>query len=109
MNKKKNNKSSKNKILKNKYSKINKQLGAGNGYYPDFNSSPCGGTLMYDTYTNHLSGNEYNDIVGMQKLDNVANLNGGRLRNPKTNKWVPLKSKEGLGLCREYLKLLNNN
>lgn len=85
-----------------------KQKGGGNGYYPNFSDTPCGGVLMYDSYTNHLSGNEFNTLQAMKKLDNVANLNGGKLMNPKSKKWVNMKSTEGLKLCRNYLKLLEN-
>lgn len=83
----------------------NKQKGGGNGYYPNFDDSPCGGVLMYNSYTNHLTANEFNDITSMQKLDNVANMNGGKLMNPKTKKWVNMKSKEGLQLCKNYMEL----
>ena len=84
-----------------------KQKGGRNGYYPDFKNSPCGGTLMYDGYTNHLTPTEWNTIQAMKTLDNVANMNGGRLRNPKTDKWVKMDSTEGLKLCRKYISLVN--
>ena len=86
-----------------------KQKGGRNGYFPDFKNSTCGGTLMYDGYTNHLTANEWQTIQSMQKLDNVANLNGGKLCNPKTKKWVKMTSKDGLKLCKKYLDLVNKD
>ena len=85
-----------------------KQKGGRNGYYPDFQNSPCGGTLMYNGYTNHLTSNEWAGLQAMQKLDGVANLNGGKLRNPKNNKWVDINSKDGIKLCQKYIKLYQN-
>lgn len=84
-----------------------KQKGGRNGYYPDFKGSPCGGTLMYEGYSNHLTAPEWQTLQSMQKLDGVANLNGGKLCNPKTKKWVKMTSNEGLKLCKEYIDLVN--
>ena len=85
--------------------KKSKQKGGRNGYYPNFKDSPCGGTLMYDGYTNHITTKEWEGLQAMQKLDGVANLNGGMLRNPDNNKWVKKNSKIGKELSQKYIDL----
>ena len=65
-----------------------KQKGGRNGYYPDFNGTPCGGTLMYEGYSNHLTAPEWQTLQSMQKLDGVANL--------MVVNYVTLKQKNGL-------------